>query len=108
MHALKKGDSISVSSPRNNFPIAGKEANFHLMLAGGIGVTPMLAMAAELEARKADYLLHYCTRSHAKTAFRKQLQPLIETGKVIIHHDDGDPVKGLDIAKVLAEPKPGA
>lgn len=107
MHALAPGDRINISGPRNNFPLAGREANFHLMLAGGIGITPMMAMLAELQARKADYLLHYCTRSPARTAFTNQLRPLVEIGKVIIHQDDGDPAKGLDIAKTLAAPDPG-
>src|SRR5262245_20997773 len=38
------GSVLLVSPPRNNFPLAGREARFHLLLAGGIGVTPMLAM----------------------------------------------------------------
>jgi vanillate O-demethylase ferredoxin subunit len=108
MHDLKPGDTISSSAPKNNFPLGGREANFHLLLAGGIGVTPMLAMLEELDARKADYLLHYCTRNPARTAFKDRLQPLINMGKVIIHHDDGDPARGLDIERTLSNPAPGS
>lgn len=107
MHKLAAGDTVMVSGPRNNFPLAGREADFHLMLAGGIGVTPMLAMIAELKARKADFRLHYCTRSKQRTAFLRRLRPLIKQGKVVLHHDDGDPKRGLDIAATLAEPVPG-
>ena len=107
MHALQPGHALTISGPRNNFPLAGREASFHLLLAGGIGVTPMLAMIAELKARKADFRLHYCTRNKKRTAFLRRLQPLIKQGKVVLHHDDGDPAKGLDIAATLAEPQPG-
>ncbi len=54
MHAVKAGDRLAISAPRNHFPLAGPEANFHRLLAGGIGVTPMMAMIHELEARQAD------------------------------------------------------
>ena len=107
MHRLQVGDRVVVSAPRNNFPLAGREADFHLMLAGGIGITPMLAMIAELEARKAEFRLHYCTRSESRTAFLRRLRPLIEQGRVVLHHDNGDPARGLDIAATLAEPVPG-
>jgi ferredoxin-NADP reductase len=95
MHALEVGSAVQIAGPRNHFP-----------LAGGIGVTPMMAMLAELQTRKADYLLHYCTRSADHTAFRDRLRPLIEQGKVVLHHDGGDPARGLDIAATLAEPQP--
>jgi ferredoxin-NADP reductase len=107
MHRLKTGETVITSAPRNNFPLAGREADFHLMLAGGIGVTPMMAMIAELKARKVDFRLHYCTRNKSRTAFLRRLRPLIRQDKVVLHHDDGDPACGLDIAATLAEPVPG-
>lgn len=106
MHALRAGSSVLIEGPRNHFALAGREANAHLLLAGGIGVTPMMAMIAELEERGAEFVLHYCTRSPEQTAFREQLQPLIASGKAILHHDAGDPAKSLDIAALLAEPQP--
>jgi len=96
------GSVLLVSAPRNRFPLAGREARFHLLLAGGIGVTPMLAMIAELERRASPWHMHYCTRSPARTAFHDRLRPLIAAGKVELHHDDGDPTRGLDIARTLA------
>jgi vanillate O-demethylase ferredoxin subunit len=106
MHALRAGERLVISAPRNNFPLAGHEAISHLLLAGGIGVTPMMAMIHELEARGADYLMHYCTRSPAKTAFRARLESRIKAGRVVLHHDGGDPTKGLDLARVLADYTP--
>lgn len=102
MHdALKEGQEILVSAPVNHFELAGRGATFHLMLAGGIGVTPMMAMIEELERQEKPYLMHYCTRSPEKTAFLDRLQPRIEAGNVILHHDDGDPSRGLDVKAVL-------
>jgi ferredoxin-NADP reductase len=95
------GSVLLVSAPRNHFPLAGREARLHLLLAGGIGVTPMLAMIAELERRASPWHMHYCTRSPARTAFVDRLRPLIAVGKVELHHDDGDPVRGLDIKRTL-------
>jgi vanillate O-demethylase ferredoxin subunit len=105
-HALCAGDIVAVSAPRNNFALAA-DAEFHLLLAGGIGVTPMMAMIAELQARNADFLLHYCTRSPEQTAFLARLEPLIARGKVVLHHDGGDPGRGLDLRATLSAYAPG-
>jgi ferredoxin-NADP reductase len=98
---IAAGSVLLVSAPRNHFPLAGREARFHLLLAGGIGVTPMLAMIAELERRTSPWHMHYCTRSLLRTAFLDHLRPLIAAGKVELHHDDGDPASGLDIKETL-------
>src|SRR5436309_1036356 len=96
---------ILVSPPRNHFPLA-EQAERHLLLAGGIGITPVMAMIAELKRRRADFRLYYCTRAPEKTAFREELDLLAAMGRVVFHYDDGDPAKALDIAAVLREPQP--
>ncbi len=103
---LRVGDAVEVSLPRNHFPLA-PDAERHLLLAGGIGITPIMAMIAELKRRRADFRLYYCTRSPERTAFRDELDLLAAMGKVVFHHDGGDPAKGLDIAGLLREPAPG-
>ncbi len=100
---LKIGDVLEVSAPRNHFPLAGPEAQLHLLLAGGIGITPMMAMIRELEARGARWRMHYCTRSPERTAFRGELMPYVTAGKVTFHHDGGDPARGLDLAGTLSK-----
>lgn len=108
MHdALNEGREIRISGPDNQFPLAQRGVNFHLLLAGGIGVTPMMAMIEELERRDQSYLMHYCTRSPDRTAFLDRLAPRIEKGTVVLHHDNGDPTRGLDVAATLAEHKIG-
>ncbi len=107
MHeSIAAGGTITVSEPRNNFPLAAEAAR-HILLAGGIGVTPMIAMARSLASAGADFTLHYCTKSPEHTAFRDELAPLIESGRVICHHDGGDPSKGLDIAALLKNHEAG-
>lgn len=102
MHdSVREGDVLVISAPRNHFPLAGREARYHLLLAGGIGVTPMIAMIAELERRGAPWRLHYCTRNLERTAFRDILAPYIASGKVVLHHDNGDPAQSLDIKTLL-------
>ncbi|MGH6679541.1 MAG: PDR/VanB family oxidoreductase, partial [Bradyrhizobium sp.] len=103
MHALAEGGMLAVSPPLNRFPLAGKEARFHLLLAGGIGVTPMMAMIAELEARQCRWQMHYCTKSRDCTAFIDQLQPFLLSSKVQLHHDGGNPERGLDIGRTLSQ-----
>lgn len=100
---VRVGDVLTISAPINHFPLAGKEARSHLLLAGGIGVTPMMAMIAELEARGAKWTMHYMTRDPERTAFRERLAPLVAAGKVYIHHDGGDPARSVDIAGLVAE-----
>ena len=101
------GNLVAASMPRNNFPLAAK-AERHLLIAGGIGITPIMAMIAELRRRRAEFHLHYCTRSPEETAFLDDLAVLAAQGRVQFHHDGGDPANGLDIAATLRDCRPGA
>ena len=103
---VRVGDSVEVSLPRNHFPLA-EDAERHLLLAGGIGITPIMAMIAELKRRRAEFRLHYCTRAPERTAFRDELDLLAALGRVSFHYDGGDPAKGLDIAALLRQRPPG-
>lgn len=104
---LRAGEIIEISKPRNLFPVSD-QADLHILLAGGIGVTPLISMIHELEAKGARYELHFCTRSANRTPFMDFLRPRIQAGHVHIYHDDGDPTAGLDIAAFLLEQHNGA
>lgn len=104
---VKVGDLVEVSAPRNNFRL-DPGARFHVLVAGGIGITPIMAMIAELRRRHAEFLLHYCTRSPEATAFREELELLAAQGRVRFHHDGGDPARSLDIAAALRVRTEGA
>src|ERR1700686_2803698 len=103
---IRVGDIVEVTLPRNHFPLA-EGAERHLFLAGGIGITPIMAMLAELKRRRAEFRLYYCTRAPEKTAFREELDLLAAMGRAVFHYDGGDPAKALDIAALLREPQPG-
>ena len=103
---VRVGDIVEVSPPRNNFPLdpAGER---HLLIAGGIGIAPIMSMIAELRRRRAEFEVYYCTRSPQKTAFRRELASLAAEGRLRFHHDGGDPARGLDIAATLGKAPPG-
>jgi vanillate O-demethylase ferredoxin subunit len=103
---LRVGDLIEVSIPRNNFSL-DEEAKRHLLIAGGIGITPIMSMVAELQRRRVDFELHYCARSLARTAFGDDLAPIAAEGHVHFHYDGGDPARGLDIGALLRDPPQG-
>ena len=97
---------VSVGKPRNNFALAPDASRF-LLLAGGIGVTPIKAMVHQLERTGVEYILHYCAKGPAQTAFRDEFDPLAAKGRIFYHHDGGIPEKGLDIAGLLQRCEPG-
>jgi ferredoxin-NADP reductase len=104
---VRAGSKLTVSKPRNNFPLR-EDAQSHLLLAGGIGITPIMAMVHRLRQLGADYSLHYCTRNPQRTAFAAELAELVDAGRLFIHHDAGDPRQGLDLAKLMpAARRPG-
>ena len=104
--SLWVGGLVEVSLPRNNFPL-DPAAERHLLIAGGIGIAPIMAMIPELRRRRGEFEVHYCTRSPQRTAFRNELAPLAAEGRLRFHHDGGDPTRGLDIAAALRDPRPG-
>ncbi|HXE05828.1 MAG TPA: iron-sulfur cluster-binding domain-containing protein, partial [Bryobacteraceae bacterium] len=76
-----------------------------LFIAGGIGVTPMMAMIHETLSQGKRFRLFYCSRSPETTAFRAELGALRFKDMVTIHYDQGDPSRSLDLRPVLAERK---
>jgi vanillate O-demethylase ferredoxin subunit len=107
MHdAVKEGDLLTISTPRNHFALA-HEAGSHLLLAGGIGITPLLCMAERLANVGAAFEMHYCTRSRPRTAFVDRIAAAPFAPRVQFHFDDGDAAQKLDIAALLATPQPG-
>lgn len=107
MHAqVHEGDVLQISAPRNHFALA-HEARRHLLLAGGIGITPLLCMAERLHAIGADFRLHYASRSPARTAFVQRIAGAGFAARVQHHYDDGDAAQRLDIAALLAAPTEG-
>lgn len=86
MHrTINPGDMLTIGGPRNHFPlIAG--ARHHRLVAGGIGITPLLAMARHLAAGGSAFTLDYFARSEGSTPFREALCASEFDGKVRFHH----------------------
>ncbi|RYY81821.1 MAG: oxidoreductase [Comamonadaceae bacterium] len=99
------GQVIQVGLPRNNFPLVD-EAAPALLLAGGIGITPILSMARALHARGVPFALHYCTRSRDRAAFAAELAASPFARSVHFHHDD-DPASRFALEDCLADAAPG-
>src|SRR5215472_11197399 len=102
---VRVADLVEASRPRNNFPL-DPAAERHLLIAGGIGIAPIMSMIAELRRRRAEFEVHYCTRSPQQTAFRSELAPLAAEGCLRFHHNGGDPTRGLDITALLRKAPP--
>ena len=103
---VRVGDVIEVSPPRNAFPLE-EDAAEHVLLAGGVGITPILSMAYRLEAIGARFRILYCTRNAAETAFREELLER-HAERLLLHHDEGDPALSLDLAAALRDRAEGA
>ncbi|WP_129794568.1 PDR/VanB family oxidoreductase [Sphingosinicella sp. CPCC 101087] len=88
-------DTIRVGEPRNHFPLQPVEGEA-LLVAGGIGITPLLCMAERLSRAGAPFTLHYCTRSEKRTAFRRRIAGSAFAKQVVFHFDDGPAMQRLD------------
>ncbi len=101
--SVQVGDKLTISEPRNKFPL-DVHARRSLLFAGGIGITPILAMADELARDGRDFELHYCTRSRTRMAFLERIASSPWAAKASLHFDDGAPERRLDATRVLGAP----
>jgi len=102
---IETGSVLCISAPKNHFPLV--DAQRTLLFAGGIGITPILAMAEALAAKGAAFELHYSARAPERAAFRERLGASGFAGQVHFHYDSGDAAQKLDLARLLAVPDPG-
>ncbi|MBT8614697.1 oxidoreductase [Polynucleobacter paneuropaeus] len=98
--ALRVGDSVSVSNPRNHFQL-DESAKKVILLAGGIGITPLKSMSHRLKSLGIPFELHYCARSQENIAFHQELRNLSDAGEVQFHLDGGIPGNGLNITEMV-------
>ena len=100
---VREGDLLAIGSPRNTFPLHAA-ARHHLLLAGGIGLTPLLAMAQQLARDGAAFTLCVFARSRALLPFAEALAAL--GNAVRPHLDDPAEPEKLDLRALLAAPAP--
>ncbi|AAV97270.1 oxidoreductase FAD-binding domain/oxidoreductase NAD-binding domain/2Fe-2S iron-sulfur cluster binding domain protein (plasmid) [Ruegeria pomeroyi DSS-3] len=86
MHALKPGDMVKVSDAANQFPLGGHEEHA-VLIAGGIGVTPILSMASDLVAADRSFEMHYAGRTEGALSFVPELKAICGDA-LHIHYDD--------------------
>ncbi|QPL46096.1 oxidoreductase [Halomonas sp. A40-4] len=99
---IKEGDFLLISAPKNHFPL--KPAKRTYLLAGGIGITPLLCMAERLARTETDFALHYCARSAERMAFRERIEASSFADKAHFYLDDDTASPALDLEKLLGEP----
>jgi len=88
MHRIfNVGRKVFISHPINHFEL-NEAARRSLLMAGGIGVTPMIAMAHRLHAIGADFALHYSCPSSATAGFRDDLLAVPWRRHVHLHISD--------------------
>ena len=100
--AVQAGSVLTIGVPRNHFALV--DAQRTLLLAGGIGVTPILAMAEALARKGATFEMHYCARSPERAAFRERIAASGFARQVQFHYDSANAAQRLDLPALLAAP----
>jgi len=93
---LKVGNVFKISVPRNHFPLSN-ELRHSVLIGGGIGITPLISMAHELNAQNASWQMFCSFKNRSDVALCGQF----ESSKVHLHIDDESPSGFLDIASIL-------
>jgi len=105
MHRIfEQGRAVFISRPINHFPLV-EDASFTYLMGGGIGITPMIAMAHRLHALNADFAMHYSCSKRSTAGFQKDLAAMPWAENVHLHFSDED--TRADLRGVLTH-KPGA
>ncbi len=108
MHeSLHVGDVLTISAPRNNFPLH-EHAEHTGLIAGGIGITPLWCMIQRLEALGRSWELHYAARSRQSAAFLEPLRALGSRVHTSLHFNFDQEADGrlLDLAAIAAGAPP--
>lgn len=101
MHeSVREGDLLHISAPRNHFELA-PAAKKSLLFAGGIGVTPILAMAEHLARAGKPFELHYSARSQQRMAFHTHLSTSGYADRINLYFDEEG--QTLDVDKLVEE-----
>lgn len=103
MHSLAVGAELQASRPVNHFRLLPSSQS-PIFLAGGIGITPIIPMVAEMRRRAAPFELFYCARTRSRLAFLPELERL--AGNAMTVHCD-DEVSRLDLSRLFNRLIPG-
>ena len=95
-----QGRKIFISKPINHFPLDAN-ATFSVLMGGGIGITPMIAMAHELHRAGRDFALHYSGRSRSTMGYLPELAGFEWADKVELHITDEN--TRADMTKIMSD-----
>ncbi len=84
---LEIGDALTISQPVNLFPFDHRGRK-HIMMAGGIGITPFISMMDQMMLEDRSFELHYAVRTRSHGAYWKELQQRYGTHRVKIYCDE--------------------
>ncbi|MDH2346143.1 MULTISPECIES: PDR/VanB family oxidoreductase [unclassified Bradyrhizobium] len=104
--SVHAGDRLRIGLPRNHFPFTAA-AQRSILIGGGIGITPLLAMARHCIREGKPFLLHYCARSRDRAAFLEELAEEPLSTKTHLHFDDGEAAQRFDPDRDLPRPSSG-
>ncbi|HYF20930.1 MAG TPA: PDR/VanB family oxidoreductase [Ramlibacter sp.] len=96
------GTRLRISGPRNNFPLQ-EDAPLSVLIAGGIGITPLWCMAQRLEELGRPWVLHYACRSRAMAAFLPEIEAACAGGSGRLHLwvDEEQGGRPLDLVPIV-------
>jgi ferredoxin-NADP reductase len=106
---LKIGDELDISGPRNNFALQ-EEVDHTVLIAGGIGVTPLVSMSLRLENIGKPWELHYAGRHRGSTAFIPELSAFGSMVNFYLRNGAEDPAhsRRMDIPAIVEAAPPGS
>jgi len=108
MHSVPRpGDRLASSVPVNDFPLH-EDAPLSIFIAGGIGITPFMAMAARLNTIGRAWRLHYAVRSRQRAAYVQELFAMDRSGNAVNLHCTGEDMERPDIATIVREAPAGS
>jgi ferredoxin-NADP reductase/phenylpropionate dioxygenase-like ring-hydroxylating dioxygenase large terminal subunit len=99
--AFHEGRRVRITQPRNAFSLHPSTPRA-VLIAGGIGVTPLIAMAHALHRRGTPFTLHYCAHSRATAPFLAELEAGPLASSVEAHLGKGPQTHRFDAAAALA------
>jgi ferredoxin-NADP reductase len=99
---VREGDVLAISEPHNNFTLR-RDAVETILIAGGIGVTPLLSMAKAIDRTGLGWVLHYFVQARDQVAFAEQIERFGD--RVVLHLGLGPDATVTKIEEVLAEPR---
>lgn len=96
---VRAGDILTISTPRNNFALR-EDAEHSILIAGGIGITPLLSMIRRLEALGRRWDLHYAARTRNAAAFLDELRPDVHPN-MHVDFDDERSGRAFDLPAIV-------